>query len=538
MAAAQHLGFIFKQGNHYEPLCKLYKRHKQRHAEMFTFSRHECKELLLRGISEACRIRTPSVSIMDAIVIILINKLGLRVSAYVIGYDFTIHGVLTEPDELFVPLPYQVALHIKHDRKFVYITDIVPRRPISIDKALSVFKALRYNTQLAEYNVMSEIPGPDGKTIALQLFNGAVVPLKKGLETTWGYLDNLNIFVGSSVEDAATNTVKLLRSQQRYMKSLINDVSSFVSNDSKAKNELAFWKSRHNPYPISVRRSAIEKIVLSNAKKILNKVCQGDNVANPYCKSFPKDIGLYLTDVIASSVIKNNSIRTTVEQLAPNEAVFSQDELERANFEQIRSYEIGVMAGDIAAYVDDIIAGIPDASFVEGKLEQVPVVTSIHPKLMVASSTKIIHSANSSELFYDIAVQYGKIIGFDASPSLASIQVVKRTVLENIVASPTSWEDFTMLGAVSPTSLPELVLKPHDMVETEVAFLAGIAGLDIVLLYDQHYVVFTTKTSGYCILIWCNGPRPMIKDARVIVRENSSSWLFPSWQIWGWLNYR
>jgi hypothetical protein len=230
---------------------------------------------------------------------IFLESIGYNTKSYVIDFSFRVRGIILK-NNLFIPFKNKLDIYNVSNNSFIYFNDITDFKCLLDEETLTnIFDELQKFTKDDYYEITKFIVDNDDeeKIIALRLSN-SLIPLRLNKNNILfrKFEDDLEIFIGTHVEDKRTRIMKTIKDNTIAFEIFFQSVTSFINNNEKIRNEITFLTNLQNPFPKNFRRKKLldilenissQVIIKSNeslkTKKIINDICDDTNNSDPNC---------------------------------------------------------------------------------------------------------------------------------------------------------------------------------------------------------------------------------------------------------------
>jgi len=262
--------FIFKQNNYYEPLAHVTIKRGDINAQTkFTYKTSPpAIKKLLDFYLQNCSMDIKESTALD-IEIYLGTITNRKIKRYVIDYSFRVCGFLVSGINLFVPLKSKVDIYDLNQSEFIYY-DEVPSYKCILDQSdlEQIFIKLYKRTGDKFYKPSQVLYSQDNtnRIVGLIINDNYFVPINYNETKDYKYVndlleDDLNIFIEYERDDERKTRIQQDTKKKQQYQRFYEQVSLFIEEHPKLKQELQFLMDKENPFPKSYRRKKLIELV-------------------------------------------------------------------------------------------------------------------------------------------------------------------------------------------------------------------------------------------------------------------------------------
>lgn len=495
---------------------------------------------------------------------IFLESIGYVTKSYVIDFSFRVRGILLK-NNLFIPFKNKLDIYNVSNNSFIYFNDITDFKCLLDENVLTnIFKEIQTFTNDEYYEITKFIIDNDDeeKIIALRLQNSLIpLQLNKNNVLFRKFEDDLEIFIGTHVEDKRTQIMKTIKENTRAFEVFFQSVTSFINNDEKIRNEITFLTELQNPFPKNFRRKKLldilEKIstqvIIKSSESLQNKViindicrdasnntncvypCDIDNNAtwNTCLMGIPKEyMGKFVNKMIETLLLGRN-INNTIKVFSVNsgEVVLDQHDINNNKIQDLIEYQknpfklLSERLDDITdSYIFDKTININSLSKIyinENTIfNTIPVIWKKYLKEFEIIENKKYNSLYLYSLFVNIndIVNPNKEISLDILKAIIKTRIIhdyKTDLISPMFENESFIKNIKELYKISKLSISkpslDIILDISDSITYfpsvyEIKIMADIIGINIVIIGRKNKenpdgLDIIDKKSNYTIIL-------------------------------------
>lgn len=282
--------FIIKQENTYEPVYKVESPEGGSFKSYFalSYSKDARVKHIVDTYKSNCKDKSQPTDAKTIYSILM--SLGQGVKYQVINYNYKLEGLITKKG-VFVPCIPQNPL-MTPGSWYIYTDGIVEKVKHTEWAGLkTLFSELYAMTNNDLYKIKQKVMDEqdDNRIVALITESGVTIPVDKKAFPTELYLDNLNIFIGETEEDARTLFIDSIEKKQLIFEIIKNEILNVVFKNKHLQDDLDFLQADDNPLPKSFKKARLETLISKYIAKIIKKVDElPDDITYSKCSGLRK----------------------------------------------------------------------------------------------------------------------------------------------------------------------------------------------------------------------------------------------------------
>jgi hypothetical protein len=333
--------FIIKKGNYYEPLSYVeYNKNNLsiNYEFLYEDSNINIKSIINYYINNCGKAINEKNS---ESIIIFLEFNGYKVKSFIIDFDFRIRGVLLK-NNLYIPFKNKLDIYNVLNKSFIYYNDITDFKCLlSKEEICKIFQKLQDFTDNDNfYKVIDFILSTDKyKFIALKLTT-TLIPLnleKKNVLYS-KFENNLEIFIESQTEDKRTKIMNIIKEDTRIFEIFFENVTNYINNNNKIRDEIAFLTNLQNPFPKNFKREKLLKILENINKEVIKKSNESQSLKERIDSN--KDMQKFINKIIETFLLGINiNIEKKVFEVESGEVLLDQHEINNNKIQDIIEYQ-------------------------------------------------------------------------------------------------------------------------------------------------------------------------------------------------------